>query len=77
LVAKFEEHRELAMSLINDIKVLEAQRQEKLAELQIVVRQQLFSAVEMHFGKDQIKSRREYGASKVVLVDGHPSIEPL
>lgn len=77
LVAKFEEHRELAMSLINDIKILEAQRQEKLAQLQIVVRQQLFSAVEIHFGKDQVKSRREYGASKVVLVDGTPSIEPL
>ncbi|SNY46382.1 hypothetical protein SAMN06297280_1089 [Arsukibacterium tuosuense] len=77
LVAKFEEHRELAVSLINDIKILEAQRQEKLAELLIVVRQQLFSAVEIHFGKEQVKSRREYGPSKVVLVDGHPSIEPL
>lgn len=77
LVAKFEEHKELAVSLINDIKILEAQRQEKLAELLIVVRQQLFSAVEIHFGKEQLKSRREYGASKVVMVDGSPSIEPL
>ncbi|MAD76226.1 MAG: polymerase [Rheinheimera sp.] len=77
LVAKFEEHKELAVSLINDIKILEAQRQEKLAELLIVVRQQLFSAVEIHFGKELVKSRREYGPSKVVLVDGHPSIEPL
>tara|TARA_R110002126_G_scaffold43475_21_gene124611 strand:- start:2363 stop:4021 length:1659 start_codon:yes stop_codon:yes gene_type:complete len=77
LVAKFDEHKELAVSLINDIKILEAQRQEKLAELLIVVRQQLFSAVEIHFGKDQVKSRREYGPSKVVLVDGSPSIEPL
>ena len=77
IVAKFEEHRELAVSLINDIKILEAQRQEKLAELLIVVRQQLFSAVEIHFGKDLVKSRREYGPSKVVLVDGSPSIEPL
>ncbi|WP_214000676.1 FapA family protein [Arsukibacterium sp.] len=77
LVAKFEEQKELAVSLINDIKILEAQRQEKLAELLIVVRQQLFSAVEIHFGKELVKSRREYGPSKVVLVDGHPSIEPL
>ena len=77
LVAKFEEHKELAVSLINDIKILETQRQEKLAELLIVVRQQLFSAVEIHFGKEQVKSRREYGPSKVVLVDGSPSIEPL
>ncbi len=77
MVAKFEEHKELAVSLINDIKILEAQRQEKLAELSIVVRQQLFSAVEIHFGKEQVKSRREYGPTKVILVDGKPSIEPL
>ncbi|KKO45592.1 polymerase [Arsukibacterium ikkense] len=77
LVANFDERKELAISLINDIKILEAQRQEKLAELLIVVRQQLFSAVEVHFGKEQVKSRREYGPSKIILVDGKPCIEPL
>ncbi|MBU1308113.1 MAG: FapA family protein [Gammaproteobacteria bacterium] len=75
LTADFEEHKSVALALINDVKQLEAQRQQKLAETVIVARQQLYSAVEVHFGTDQIRSRREYGPSKILLVDGSPAIE--
>lgn len=77
LTAEFEEHKSVALALIEDVKQLEVQRQEKLAAAMIVARQQLFSAVEVHFGKDQIRSRREYGPSKILLVDGSPAIEPF
>jgi uncharacterized protein (DUF342 family) len=77
LQKEFEEHRDVAMALIEDVKQLELQRREKLDATLIVVRQQLFSAVEVHFGKDLIRSRREYGPSKILLIDGSPAIEPF
>ncbi|NRQ41269.1 DUF342 domain-containing protein [Rheinheimera sp. YQF-2] len=77
LQSEFDEHKSVALALIEDVKQLEQQRKEKLAATVIVVRQQLFSAVEVHFGKDVMRSRREYGPSKVLLVDGSPAIEPF
>jgi uncharacterized protein (DUF342 family) len=77
LQSDFDEHKSVALALIEDVKQLEQQRKEKLAATVIVVRQQLFAAVEVHFGKDLIRSRREYGPSKVLLVDGSPAIEPF
>lgn len=77
ITAEFEDHRNVALALIEDVKQLEVQRQQRLSEALIVARQQLFSAVEIHFGKDRIRSRREYGPSKVLLVDGSPTIEPF
>src|SRR5690606_29638708 len=77
LQSDFDEHKSVALALIEDVKQLEQQRKEKLAATVIVVRQQLFAAGEVHFGKDLVRSRREYGPSKVLLVDGSPAIEPF
>ncbi|MDX1390907.1 MAG: FapA family protein [Rheinheimera sp.] len=77
LQQQFEEHRAVALALIEDVKQLELQRREKLDATQIIVRQQLFSAVEVHFGKDLVRSRREYGPSKILLIDNSPAIEPF
>jgi len=77
LQQEFEEQKNVAMALIEDVKTLEAQRKDKLSQTLIVVRQQLFSAVEVRFDKDGIRSRREYGPSKILLVDGSPAIEPF
>lgn len=74
---EFDEHKTVALALIEDVKALEIQRKEKLEQALIVVRQQLFSAVEVHFDKDIIRSRREYGPSKILLVEGRASIEPF
>jgi uncharacterized protein len=77
LQQSFEEHRNAALTLIEDLKQLELQRREQLDATQIIVHQQLFAAVEVHFGKELVRSRREYGPSKIVLVDGSPAIEPF
>lgn len=76
-VTQFEEHKTVAKALIGDIKQLEQQKQELLATLQVKVHQQLFSAVEMRFGTEVIRSRREYGPSKVSIADGTLAIEPF
>jgi uncharacterized protein (DUF342 family) len=77
LQGEFDEHKTVALALIEDVKALEVQRKEKLGQALIVAHQQLFSAVEVHFDKDIIRSRREYGPSKILLVDGSVSIEPF
>ncbi|QBL08991.1 DUF342 domain-containing protein [Rheinheimera sp. D18] len=77
LQQEFDDHRSVALALIEDVKQLEIQRKEKLSETLIVVRQQLFAAVEVHFGRDIVRSRREYGPSKILLIDGSPAIEPF
>ena len=77
LQTEFDEHKTVALALIEDVKQLEVQRRERLDATLIVVRQQLYSAVEVHFGTDLIRSRREYGPSKIHLVDGSPAIEPF
>lgn len=77
LQQEFEDYKNVALAMIEDVKQLESERREKLDATLIVVRQQLFSAVEVHFGRDLIRSRREYGPSKIVLVDNSPAIEPF
>ncbi|WP_231732077.1 DUF342 domain-containing protein [Rheinheimera sp. EpRS3] len=77
LQGEFDDHKTVALALIDDVKALEVQRKEKLEQALIVAHQQLFAAVEVHFDKDIIRSRREYGPSKILLVDGSVSIEPF
>jgi uncharacterized protein (DUF342 family) len=77
LQGEFDDNKTVALALIDDVKALEVQRKEKLEQALIVAHQQLFAAVEVHFDKDIIRSRREYGPSKILLVDGSVSIEPF
>lgn len=74
---EFEEQKTVALALIEDVKALETQRKELLDSALIIVKQQLFSSVEVHFGTEQIRSRREYGPSKILRIDGSPAIEPF
>lgn len=73
----FAEQRQLAHTLVQEIRSLEEQKLKILSQLQVKVSQQLFSAVEFLFGKEVIRSRREYGPSLIVMQDGHPTISPL
>jgi uncharacterized protein (DUF342 family) len=77
LQGEFDDNKTVALALIDDVKALEVQRKEKLEQALIVAHQQLFAAVEVHFDKDIIRSRREYGPSKILRVDGSVSIEPF
>ena len=77
LEQEFEDQKQLAKTLINEVRELEEQRLQIVRQLHVKVSQQLFSAVEFQFGKEIIRSRREYGSSMVVVQDGHPVINPL
>lgn len=74
---EFDDHRSVALALIEDVKALEALRKAQLEQAVIVAHLQLFCAVEVHFDKEVFRSRREYGPSKIQLVDGSLSIEPF
>ncbi|MDP4534613.1 FapA family protein [Alkalimonas collagenimarina] len=77
LAEEFEENRRTASELIADIRQLEEQRKTVLAQAEVIARNELFSAVEVHFDKEIVRSRREYGPSKIHLVSGKAEIEPL
>lgn len=74
---EFTQQQQLGKVLLAELRALEVQRQQILLSLQVKVTQQLFSAVEVHFGQELFRSRREYGPSMIKIIDGHPSIEPL
>lgn len=77
LEQEFHQQQRLAKALIAEFRALEDQRQQLLLSLDVKVTRQLFSAVEVQFGLETVRSRREYGASVVKMVAGHPAIEPL
>lgn len=77
LEQEFTDQKLLAKALIDEVKQLEEQRLKILPQLQVKVAQQLFSAVEFQFGKEVLRSRREYGPSLIAVHDGHPAINPL
>ncbi len=67
----------LIKALITEVKTLEEQRLAIYHGLEITVTQQIFSAVELQFGKDQMRTRREYGPSRVKVIENRLGIEPL
>lgn len=77
LTDEFEDYRRTASELIADIRKLEEQRKEIVVQAEIIARNELFSAVEVHFDKEMVRSRREYGPSKIHLVADKAEIEPF
>ncbi len=76
-VEDFETQKAIAVAMIADVKELEIERQAKLADCVIMVKQQLFAGVEIKIGTETLPVRREFGASKIGLVDGKIKIDPL
>lgn len=74
---EFIAQRQLGMKLLEELRELEAQRQQILQTLEVKVTQQLFAAVEVHFANESVRSRREYGPSSIKVLEGHPAISPL
>ncbi|WP_229833440.1 DUF342 domain-containing protein [Alishewanella longhuensis] len=74
---EFLQQRQLGMALLAELRELESQRQQILQTLDVKVTQQLFSAVEIQFAQESVRSRREYGPSVVKIADGRPVILPL
>ncbi|RVT45885.1 DUF342 domain-containing protein [Rheinheimera sediminis] len=75
MVAEFDEHRSIASAFIADIKQLEEQRRQLLLSVSIEVTQQLFAGVECSFGNELLRTKKEYGASRIRLSEQGVLIE--
>lgn len=76
LVEDFEAQKAIALALIEDIKLLELERQSRIAEALVLVKQQLFAGVEFRLGTDILPVKREYGPSKILLKDNKLQVDP-
>lgn len=77
MVEEFEEHRSIASAFIADIKQLEEQRRQLLLSVCIEVTQQLFAGVETSFGNEVLRTKKEYGASRIRLSEQGVVVEAL
>lgn len=73
----FEELKHELRQLVTTLRELESERLHILSNLSVTVTEKLFSAVEIQFGVESIRTRREYSPSRVHIIDGHPAIEPI
>lgn len=73
----FEDLKHEIRQLVTTLRDLESERLHILNALSVTVTDKMFSAVEMHFGVESIRTRREYSPSKVHMIDGHLGIEPI
>ncbi len=76
LVDDFEAQKAIALALIEDIKLLELERQSRLTEALVLVKQQLFAGVEFRLGTEVLPVKREYGPSKILLKDNKLQVDP-
>lgn len=77
MVEEFEEHRSIASAFIADIKQLEEQRRQLLLSVCIEVTQQLFAGVETSFGNELLRTKKEYGPSRIRLSERGVVVEAL
>ncbi len=77
MVEEFEEHRSIASAFIADIKQLEEQRRQLLLSVCIEVTQQLFAGVETSFGNELLRTKKEYGPSRIRLSEQGVVVEAL
>lgn len=77
MVEEFEEHRSIAAAFIADIKQLEEQRRQLLLSVCVEVTQQLFAGVESSFGNEVLRTKKEYGPSRIRLSQQGVVVEAL
>jgi uncharacterized protein (DUF342 family) len=77
MVEEYEEHRTIAAAFIGDIKQLEEQRRQLLLSVCVEVTQQLFAGVETSFGNELLKTKKEYGPSRIRLSEQGVVVESL
>jgi len=76
MVDDFEAQKAIALALIEDVKLLEVDRISKMAEVVVLVKQELFAGVEFRLGADVLPVKREHGPSKILQIDARLSIDP-
>jgi uncharacterized protein (DUF342 family) len=76
LAEDFEAQKTIVRAIQEDIKLLEAERQARLAEVLVLVKQQLFVGTEFLLGQETVAVRRELGPSRLNWQDGKILLEP-
>lgn len=76
LVDDFEAQKAIALALIEDVKLLEVDRLSKMAEVLVLVKQEMYAGVEFRLGTEVLPVKREYGPSKILLQDNRLVIDP-
>ena len=76
LAEDFEAQKTIVRAIQEDIKLLEAERQARLAEVLVLVKQQLFVGTEFFLSQETLAVRRELGPSRLNWLDGKIVLEP-
>lgn len=76
LAEDFEAQKTIVRAIQEDIKLLEAERQARLAEVLVLIKQQLFVGTEFLLGQETLTVRRELGPSRLSWQDGKILLEP-
>lgn len=76
LAEDFEAQKTIVRAIQEDIKLLEAERQARLAEVLVLVKQQLFVGTEFFLSQETLAVRRELGPSRLNWQDGKIVLEP-
>ncbi len=76
LVDDFEAQKAIALALIEDVKLLEVDRLSKMAEVLVLVKQEMYAGVEFRLGAEVLPVKREHGPSKILLQDNRLAIDP-
>lgn len=77
LLKEYDSRSTDIIGLINDAKKIETLFREKLTALEVCVKNKLYSAVEIKSGVFSVRTRREYGPSRIQVVDNELVINSL
>lgn len=73
----YEAQKAIALAMIADVKALEIERQQRLNETLVMVKQHIYAGVEFKIGHEVLPIKRDYGATKVTYTDGQIKLDPL
>lgn len=76
-IEDFETQKAIALAMMADVKALEVERQQMLAEASIIVKQHLHAGVDLRIGSETVPVKRDYGATKVSYTEGQIKLDPL
>ncbi len=76
-IEDFETQKAIALAMMSDVKALEVERQQMLAEASVIVKQHLHAGVDLRIGSETVPVKRDYGATKVSYAEGQIKLDPL
>jgi uncharacterized protein (DUF342 family) len=76
-IVSFEKHKKILKHLQAKSKALENKQKELFASTKVEVKDRIYSGIDFKIGSEKTRTKREYGPSKVYLLDGKLRIDPL